>query len=100
MSGLLLEQVLHEGLWQERDCMPQTPEYADTVELRDTVEGELRGQFSPTAAGLFETFLEYVEKLTALQNEACYIRGLSTGIRLAAEAYTLDEIRHHQEGSC
>ncbi len=91
MDRKLLEQLFYDGIMPREQCCPRTKEYHDTMQLCDTVEKELVGQLSPELAQMFNDYKGYAFKLTTMENGEHFIQGMALGIRIVAEAFTLED---------
>lgn len=91
MDRSLMEQLYYEGFMPREQCCPRKREYSDTLKLCDTVEKELISHLSPESVQMFKDYKDYAAKLTTMENGEHFIQGMAIGIRLTAEAFTLEE---------
>lgn len=86
-----MKKLFYERILPTEKQIPSTPEYESTTELFDVVKEELCDQMSESARMMFTDYENYAERLTMLQNEECFKHGMAMGIRIAAEAFLMDE---------
>ncbi|MCF2683818.1 DUF6809 family protein [Faecalicatena contorta] len=91
MDRKLLEQLFYDGIMPRERCCPHKQEYHDTMQLCDTVEQELVSHLSPELSQMFHDYKDYAGKLTTMENGEHFIQGVALGIRIVAEAFTLDD---------
>ena len=91
MDRKLLEQMFYEGVMPREQCCPRKKEYHDTMKLCNTVEVEFASHLSPELAQMFQDYKDYSVQLAAMENGEHFIQGIAMGIRLTAEAFTLED---------
>ena len=67
------------------------PERKNTMKLCNTVEVEFASHLSPELAQMFQDYKDYSVQLAAMENGEHFIQGIAMGIRLTAEAFTLED---------
>lgn len=90
MSGVNMKNLYYDRIFPYQKHIPKTQEYEDTLELFSVAEGELREQMTAKEEAMFIDYRSYVERLSMLQNEECFVQGMSLGIQLMAEAFVQD----------
>lgn len=91
MDRKLLERFFYDGIMPREMCCPHREDYRENLQLCSTVEKEFLAHLSPELKTLFEDYKGYALRLTTLENEEHFIQGMSLGIRMTAEAFTLEE---------
>ena len=71
--------------------LSEKKDYHDTMMLCDTLEQEFTAQLSKEQARMFHDYKEYATKLTTMENAENYIQGMAMGVRITAEAFTLED---------
>ena len=93
MDRKLMEQMFYEGVMPREQCCPRKKEYHDTMKLCNTVEVEFSSHLSPELAQMFQDYKDYSAQLAAIENGEHFIQGMAMGIRLTAEAFTLEDTK-------
>lgn len=83
--------MFYEGVMPREQCCPRKKEYHDTMKLCNTVEVEFASHLSPELAQMFQDYKDYSAQLAAMENGEHFIQGMAMGIRLTAEAFTLED---------
>ena len=91
MDRKLMEQMFYEGVMPREQCCPRKKEYHDTMKLCNTVEVEFASHLSPELAQMFLDYKDYLAQLAAMENGEHFMQGMAMGIRLTAEAFTLED---------
>lgn len=91
MDRKLLEQLFYDGIMPRERCCPHKKEYQDTMQLCDTVEQELVSHLSPELSQMFHDYKDYACRLATMENGEHFTQGLALGIRIVAEAFTLED---------
>ncbi|MDO4556424.1 MAG: hypothetical protein Q4B70_14990 [Lachnospiraceae bacterium] len=90
MDKRVMGQIFCEGLMPRETCCPVKREYKDTMELCDAVEQDLVSNLTPKLAEMFKDYKDYAVRLSTMENEEHFIQGMALGIRITAEAFTLN----------
>lgn len=71
--------------------LSEKKDYHDTMQLCDTVEQEFISLLSKEQKSMFQDYKEYATRLTTMENAENYIQGMAMGVRITAEAFTLED---------
>lgn len=88
MGEKLLEEFYY-GIMPSEMCYPRKKEYKQIMQLCQKTEDELKNNFTPETEKIFENYKAYMLQLTSMENEENFVQGMSLGIRMTAEAFTL-----------
>lgn len=91
MDRKLLERLYYDGIMPRERCCPRKKDYHDTMQLCDTVEQEFISLLSKEQKSMFQDYKEYATRLTTMENAENYIQGMAMGVRITAEAFTLED---------
>ena len=92
MDRKLMEQMFYEGVMPREQCCPQKKEYHDTMKLCNTVEVEFASHLSPELAQMFSGCTKIIQRsLLPWRTGSILFKGIAMGIRLTAEAFTLED---------
>lgn len=69
---------------------PRKADYQNNLQLCSILEKEFLEHLTPELKKMFEDYKEYLSILSALENEEHFIQGMALGVRLTAEAFTLE----------
>lgn len=61
------------------------------MKLCNTLEVEFASRLSPELAQMFQDYKDYSAQHTAMENGEHFMQGMAMGIRLTAEAFTLED---------
>lgn len=89
MSGGVLEKIFQEGILPSESCYPRKKEYIRIMQQCEKQEEAILAKLGPEIQDMLITYKDILQTLTSMENEECYIQGLSLGIRLASEAFIL-----------
>lgn len=88
MGEKILEEFYY-GIMSSEMCYPSKKEYKQIMQLCQKTEDELKNNFTPEMEKIFENYKAYMLQLTSMENEENFVQGMSLGIRMTAEAFTL-----------
>ena len=89
MSEVILEKIFQEGILPSENCYPRKKEYRQIMQQCEKQEGAILAKLDPEMQDMLNTYKNILQTLISMENEECYIQGLSLGIRLASEAFIL-----------
>lgn len=90
MPGMDMKKLFYDRIVLSGKQIPHTHEYDSTTELFSVVKEEMVAQMPESAKAMYVDYENYADKLTTLQNEECFVRGMALGIRITSEAFILD----------
>lgn len=84
-----MEKMFYDGIMPREMCCPEKKEYRQTMKLLSILEEELCDGLTPEQFRMLEDWKGYQLTLNTFENEEHFIQGLSLGIRMTAEAFTI-----------
>lgn len=90
MEKKALEKLFYDGIMPREICCPRKKEYKQSMQLCGMIEEKLTADLSPEQVKLFEDYKNCVSKLDTMENEEHFVQGMALGIRITADAFTLE----------
>ena len=90
MGRKILERLFYEGIMPGEKCCPRKKEYRQAGRACETAENALAEQLTAEQIKLFENYKNCAGALALMENGEHFVQGMALGVRITAEAFTLE----------